>query len=70
MAKRPCSSLRVTVPQGVKVGGAEEGVVDEGQDECHNMEIGVEIGVEEVDRRNSKDDCIAPEAHLPCMTTS
>ena len=38
MAIGPRSSLRVTVPQGVMFGGAEEDVVERG--ECHNVEMG------------------------------
>ena len=46
MAKGPRSSLRVTVPQGVALGGPEEGVGEVGQDECQCVEMNVE-GVEE-----------------------
>ena len=54
MANGPRSSLRVTVPHGVVLGGPEEGVVEVGQDECQ----GVEINVEEVEEGNNKDDCM------------
>ena len=46
VAKGPRSSLRVTVPQGVALGGPEEGVVGVGQDEWQGVEMNVE-GVEE-----------------------
>ena len=39
VANGPRSSLRVTVPHGVVLGGTEEGVVEVGQDECQGVEI-------------------------------
>ena len=54
MGKGPNSSLRGSVPQGVMIGGPEEGVVEVGQGECQ----GVEINVEDVEEGNSKDDCM------------
>ena len=50
VAKGPRSSLRVTVPQGVALGGPEERVAEVGQDECQ----GVEMNVEEVEERNQQ----------------
>ena len=45
----------MTVPQGSVLGGPEGGVEEVGQDECPGVS---EIGVEEVDEENSKDDCM------------
>ena len=57
VAKGPRSSLRGIDPQGFVLGGPGGGVEEVGQDECQ----GVEKNVEEVEERNSKDDCMTKD---------